>query len=79
MELRSSGKFVVLIARYALAPGFTSRRQIETLKYLLSGKNKGKIISLHGISKAWVVSLGAHAEEKLEKTRVRFIPFYELL
>ena len=29
--------------------------------------------------KTWIVSLGAHAEEKLGKTRVRFIPFYELL
>lgn len=28
---------------------------------------------------AWVVSLGAQEYEKLEKTRVRFIPFYELM
>jgi predicted AAA+ superfamily ATPase len=43
------------------------------------GRSLRGFIAKYQPKEAWVVSLGAHAEEKLEKTRVRFIPFYELL
>jgi predicted AAA+ superfamily ATPase len=43
------------------------------------GRSLRGFIAKYKPKEAWVVSLGAHAEEKLEKTRVRFIPFYELL
>ena len=43
------------------------------------GRSLRGFIAKYKPKEAWVVSLGAHAEEKLEKTRVRFISFYELL
>jgi len=43
------------------------------------GRSLRGFVAKYKPKEAWVVSLGAHAEEKLEKTRVRFIPFYELL
>ncbi len=43
------------------------------------GRSLRGFIAKYQPKEAWVVSLGAHEDEKLEKTRVRFIPFYELL
>lgn len=43
------------------------------------GRSLRGYIAKYRPKEAWVVSLGAHEDEKLEKTRVRFLPFYELL
>jgi predicted AAA+ superfamily ATPase len=43
------------------------------------GRSLRGFIAKYQPKEAWVVSLGAHDDEKLGKTRVRFIPFYELL
>ncbi len=43
------------------------------------GRSLRGFIAKYRPREAWVVSLGAQEDEKLEKTRVRFIPFYELM
>ena len=43
------------------------------------GRSLRGFIAKYQPKEAWVVSLGAHEDERLGKTRVRFIPFYELL
>ena len=43
------------------------------------GRSLRGFIAKYQPKEAWVVSLGAHEDEKLEKTRVRFIPFYGLM
>lgn len=43
------------------------------------GRSLRGFIAKYRPKEAWLVSLGRHDDEKLEKTRVRFIPFYELL
>ena len=43
------------------------------------GRSLRGFVTKYKSKEAWVVSLGAHKDEKLEKTRVRFIPFYELM
>ncbi len=43
------------------------------------GRSLRGFIAKYQPKEAWIVSLGAHEDEKLKKTRVRFIPFYELL
>jgi uncharacterized protein len=43
------------------------------------GRSLRGFVAKYQPKEAWVVSLGAHEDEKLKKTRVRFMPFYELL
>jgi len=43
------------------------------------GRSLRGFVAKYRPKEAWIVSLGAHEDAKLEKTRVRFIPFYELL
>jgi uncharacterized protein len=43
------------------------------------GRSLRGFIAKYKPKEAWVVSLGRHEDEKLEKTRVRFVPYYELL
>jgi predicted AAA+ superfamily ATPase len=43
------------------------------------GRSLRGFIAKYQPKEAWVVSLGRHEDEKLEKTRVRFLPYYELL
>jgi hypothetical protein len=43
------------------------------------GRSLQGFIAKYQPKEAWIVSLGAHEDEKLGKTRVRFSPFYELL
>lgn len=43
------------------------------------GRSLRGFVAKYQPKEAWIVSLGTHEDEKLEKTRVRFIPFYELL
>jgi uncharacterized protein len=49
----------------------------------LKGKEIGRslrgFISRYNPAEAWVVNIAFHDEEKIGKTRVRFIPFFELL
>ncbi|MBI5141681.1 MAG: ATP-binding protein [Nitrospirae bacterium] len=43
------------------------------------GRSLRGFIAKYQPKEAWIVSLGAHEDEMQEKTRVRFIPFYELM
>ncbi|OGW52971.1 MAG: ATPase [Nitrospirae bacterium RBG_19FT_COMBO_55_12] len=43
------------------------------------GRSLRGFVAKYRPKEAWIVSLGAHEDVKLEKTRARFIPFYELL
>lgn len=43
------------------------------------GRSLRGFIAKYRPKEAWVVSLGAREDENLEKTRVRFIPYYELM
>ncbi|GAB4488139.1 MAG: ATP-binding protein [Thermodesulfovibrionales bacterium] len=43
------------------------------------GRSLRGFIAKYRPKEAWIVSLGAHEDERLDKTRVRFVPFYELL
>jgi hypothetical protein len=43
------------------------------------GRSLRGFVAKYKPKEAWVVSLGRHEDEKLEKTRVRFMPFYELV
>lgn len=43
------------------------------------GRSLRGFVAKYQPKEAWIVSLGAHEDEMLGKTRVRFIPFYELL
>ncbi len=49
----------------------------------MKGKEIGRslrgFITKYQPKEAWVVSLGMHEDEKVEKTRVRFVPYYELM
>ncbi|MDP2158416.1 MAG: ATP-binding protein [Nitrospirota bacterium] len=42
------------------------------------GRSLRGFVAKYQPKEAWIVSLGAHEEEKLGKTLVQFIPFYEL-